>query len=64
MARAYIKVYCKNNLVRVFGGNTNEVRKMKQEYENMTVLEFVEKHKQYKQMCKDKNDIVIFFKKQ
>lgn len=63
MAAAYIKVFCNGICVRVYGGNTNAVREMRDQYKNMTVSEFVAHHPKFYGKCKHKQDIVVEFKK-
>lgn len=63
MAAAYIKVYCAGELVRIFGGNKKEVRRMRDQYEKMTVAEFVRNHQRFGGKCQRQKDIVVVFRK-
>lgn len=44
MARAYIKIRCSRGYIRIYGGNTSDVRGMKHYYETLSLEQFLNKH--------------------
>ena len=66
MAAASITIYLNSilnkNIVRIFGGNKSEVRKMHELYQNMTKEDFIIKHPKFADMCKDKFKLYIFYR--
>lgn len=65
MASAYVKVYCATDdgkvLVRTYGGNSNEVRRMKKVYDEMTREVFCEMHPWFKDKCGGEFNITTLY---
>ena len=67
MAKSSMGVYvndcCEENQVRLFGGNTSDVREMVKLYNNMSKEEFLLRHPKFADMCKEKFKLHVFMNK-